>query len=204
MQASTNSDGLTIINYGIGSPNAATIMDLLVAVDPKGVLFLGKCGGLKDSSEIGNFILPIGAIRGDGTSNDYFPPEVPALPSFKLHKFVSDIIVEKNSDYRTGVIYTTNRRVWEHDKRFLKRLKKTTAIGVDMETATVFSVGHYNEIARGALLLVSDVPLTPEGVKTETSDKEVTQKWVDLHLEIGIKAMTDIGQSGEEIKHFKY
>jgi AMP nucleosidase len=204
MQASTNKDGLTIINYGIGSPNAATIMDLLVAVNPKGVLFLGKCGGLKDSSEIGNFILPIGAIRGDGTSNDYFPPEVPALPSFKLHKFVSDIIVEKNSDYRTGVIYTTNRRVWEHDKRFLKRLKKTTAIGVDMETATVFSVGHYNEIARGALLLVSDVPLTPEGVKTETSDKEVTQKWVDLHLEIGIKAMTDIGQSGEEIKHFKY
>ena len=204
MQASTNSDGLTIINYGIGSPNAATVMDLLVAVNPKGVLFLGKCGGLKDSSEIGNFILPIGAIRGDGTSNDYFPPEVPALPSFKLHKFVSDIIVEKNSDYRTGVIFTTNRRVWEHDKRFLKRLKKTTAIGVDIETATVFSVGHYNEIARGALLLVSDVPLTPEGVKTETSDKAVTQKWVDLHLEIGIKAMTDIGQSGEEIKHFKY
>ena len=141
---------------------------------------------------------------GDGTSNDYFPPEVPALPSFKLHKFVSDIVIEKNSDYRTGVIFTTNRRVWEHDKPFLKRLKKTTAIGVDMETATVFSVGHFNEIARGALLLVSDVPLTPEGVKTETSDKQVTQKWVDLHLEIGIKAMTDIGQSGEEIKHFKY
>ena len=204
MQASTNSDGLTIINYGIGSPNAATIMDLLVAAKPRGVLFLGKCGGLKNSSEIGNFILPIGAIRGDGTSNDYFPPEVPALPSFKLHKFVSDIIIEKESDYRTGVIFTTNRRVWEHDKRFLKRLKKTTAIGVDMETATVFSVGHFNEIARGALLLVSDVPLTPEGVKTETSDKEVTQKWVDLHLEIGIKAMTDIGKSGEEIKHFKY
>ena len=204
MQASTNSDGLTIINYGIGSPNAATIMDLLVAAKPKGVLFLGKCGGLKNSSEIGNFILPIGAIRGDGTSNDYFPPEVPALPSFKLHKFVSDIIIEKKSDYRTGVIFTTNRRVWEHDKRFLKRLKKTTAIGVDMETATVFSVGHFNEIARGALLLVSDVPLTPEGVKTETSDHQVTQKWVDLHLEIGIKAMTDIGKSGEEIKHFKY
>ena len=204
MQAATNSDGLTIINFGMGSPNAATIMDLLVAVNPKGVLFLGKCGGLKDSSEIGNFILPIGAIRGDGTSNDYFPPEVPALPSFKLHKFVSDIIIEKQSDYRTGVIFTTNRRVWEHDKKFLKRLKQTTSIGVDMETATIFSVGHYNEIARGALLLVSDVPLTQDGVKTEESDKAVTQKWVDLHLEIGIKAMTEIGKSGEEIKHFKY
>ena len=204
MQAATNPDGLTIINFGMGSPNAATIMDLLVAVNPKGVLFLGKCGGLKDSSEIGNFILPIGAIRGDGTSNDYFPPEVPALPSFKLHKFVSDIIIEKQSDYRTGVIFTTNRRVWEHDKKFLKRLKQTTSIGVDMETATIFSVGHYNEIARGALLLVSDVPLTLDGVKTEESDKAVTKKWVDLHLEIGIKAMTEIGKSGEEIKHFKY
>ena len=204
MQAATNDDGLTIINYGIGSPNAATIMDLLVAVQPKGVLFLGKCGGLKDSSEIGNFILPIGAIRGDGTSNDYFPPEVPALPSFKLHKFVSDIIIENESSYRTGVIFTTNRRVWEHDKQFKKRLKLTTAIGVDMETATVFTVGHYNEIARGALLLVSDVPVTPDGVKTEESDKKVTKKWVDLHLEIGIKAMTEIGKSGEEIKHFRY
>ena len=204
MQAATNSNGLTIINFGMGSPNAASIMDLLVAVKPKGVLFLGKCGGLKDSSEIGNFILPIGAIRGDGTSNDYFPLEVPALPSFKLHKFVSDIIVEKQSDYRTGVIFTTNRRVWEHDKMFLERLKQTTSIGVDMETATIFSVGHFNEIARGALLLVSDVPLTLDGVKTEESDKAVTQEWVDLHLEIGIKAMTEIGKSGEEIKHFKY
>ena len=143
-------------------------------------------------------------IQGDGTSNDYFPLEVPALPSFKLHKFVSDIIVEKQSDYRTGVIFTTNRRVWEHDKKFLERLKQTTSIGVDLETATIFSVGHFNEIARGALLLVSDVPLTLDGVKTEESDKAVTQQWVDLHLEIGIKAMTEIGKSGEEIKHFKY
>ena len=204
MSSCTNDAGLSIINFGIGSPNAATIMDLLVARDPKGVLFLGKCGGLKDSSEIGNLILPIAAIRGDGTSNDYFPAEVPALPSFKLHKFVSDKIVEAKTDYRTGVIYTTNRRVWEHDKVFLDKLKKTTAIGIDMEVATIFIVGHYNEIARGALLLVSDVPVTPEGVKTGESDKAVTKKWADQHLDIGIKAMTDIDKSGEKIKHFRY
>ena len=204
MSSCTNDAGLSIINFGIGSPNAATIMDLLVARDPKGVLFLGKCGGLKDSSEIGNLILPIAAIRGDGTSNDYFPAEVPALPSFKLHKFVSDKIVEAKTDYRTGVIYTTNRRVWEHDKLFLDKLKKTTAIGIDMEVATIFIVGHYNEIARGALLLVSDVPVTPEGVKTGESDKAVTKKWSDQHLDIGIKAMTDIDKSGEKIKHFRY
>ena len=204
MQAATNSEGLTIINFGIGSPNAATIMDLLSAYQPKGVLFLGKCGGLKDSSEIGHFILPIAAIRGEGTSDSYFPSEVPALPSFKLHKFVSEKIIEKGFDYRTGVIHTTNRRVWEHDKPFLEHLKATTCIGIDMETATVFVVGHYNEISRGALLLVSDVPVTPDGVKTEESDQEVTKEWAEQHLEIGINSMTEISKRGEAIQHFRY
>ena len=204
MQAATNSEGLTIINFGIGSPNAATIMDLLSAYQPKGVLFLGKCGGLKDSSEIGHFILPIAAIRGEGTSDSYFPSEVPALPSFKLHKFVSEKIIEKGFDYRTGVIHTTNRRVWEHDKPFLEHLKATTCIGIDMETATIFVVGHYNEISRGALLLVSDVPVTPDGVKTEESDQEVTKVWAEQHLEIGINSMTEISKRGEAIQHFRY
>lgn len=204
MQASSNKDGLTIINFGIGSANAATIMDLLSAKMPEGVLFLGKCGGLKDSTEIGNFILPIAAVRGEGTSHDYFPGEVPALPSFKLHKFVSDCLVERDLEYRTGVIYTTNRRLWEHDDVFRKKLDTLTCIGIDMETATLFIVGHYNSISRGALLLVSDVPTTPEGVKTEKSDEMVTDRWVNLHLEIGIEAMTDIGEGGEQIRHFRY
>ncbi|MFT5300844.1 MAG: AMP nucleosidase [Mariniblastus sp.] len=204
MQAATNSAGLSIVNFGIGSANAATIMDLLSARAPEGVLFLGKCGGLKDSTEIGHFILPIAAVRGEGTSSDYFPPEVPALPSFKLHKFVSERLVERNIEYRTGVIYTTNRRLWEHDVAFRKKLENLTCIGIDMETATLFIVGHYNAISRGALLLVSDVPTTPEGVKTEASDEIVTNNWVDMHLEIGIEAMTDIGSRGEQIRHFKY
>jgi AMP nucleosidase len=204
MQAATNKDGLSIINFGIGSSNAATIMDLLSSIAPKGVLFLGKCGGLKKSTEIGHFILPIAAIRGEGTSNDYFPPAVPALPSFKLHKFVSDKIASHGVDYRTGVVYTTNRRVWEHDGQFHQRLHDMTCIGIDMETATLFIVGHANEISRGALLLVSDVPVTPDGVKTEASDRKVTEKWVDMHLQIGIEALTEIGQKGEKIKHFRY
>ncbi len=195
---------VSIINFQMGSANAATVMDLLSARNPKAVLFLGKCGGLKKSTEIGHFILPIAAIRGEGTSNDYFPPEVPALPSFKLHKHISEIIIEAGHDYRTGVIYTTNRRVWEHDEAFLKRLMGLTCLGIDMETATIFVVGHHNEIARGALLLVSDVPYTPDGVKTEASDKAVNTKWVDTHLDIGIRALKELESKGEPIKHFRY
>ena len=204
MQSATNAEGLSIINFGIGSANAATIMDLLVARDPQGVLFLGKCGGLKRSTELGHFILPTAAIRGEGTSNDYFPSEVPALPSFKLHKFVSDRILQRNLEYRTGVIYTTNRRVWEWDDEFKSYLRKIGAIGIDMETATLFIVGYANQIARGALLLVSDLPMIPEGIKTEESDRKVTNQFVDLHLELGIEAMTQIGKKGEQIKHFMY
>ena len=202
MQAATNTDGLTIINFGIGSPNAATIMDLLTARRPKAVLFLGKCGGLKHSTEIGHFILPIGAIRGEGTSDDYLPPKVPALPSFKLHKFVSDKLVERDLDYRSGVIYTTNRRVWEHDAKFRKRLKSYTPIAIDMETATLFIVGHSNQIARGALLLVSDVPTSPDGIKTTVSDAAVSRDWSETHLELGIDALTEIGRKGRRDQAF--
>lgn len=204
MQAATNDEGLSIINFGIGSPNAATVMDLLTAHHPKAVLFLGKCGGLKRSTEIGNFILPIAAIRGEGTSDDYLPHLVPALPSFKLHKFVSEKLVERKLDYRTGVIYTTNRRVWEHDEEFKDRLQDYTPIAIDMEVATIFCVGHKNEIARGALLLVSDLPMTQDGIKTQASDKEVNQTWSDVHLDIGIESLTDIEEKGEKIKHFRY
>ncbi len=203
MQATTNKDGLTMINFGMGSANAATIMDLLTACSPSAVLFLGKCGGLRFSSEIGHFILPIAAIRGEGTSNDYFPPEVPALPSFKLHKFVSQKLIDSGHDYRSGVVYTTNRRVWEHDKPFLKRLRMMTCNAIDMETATLFIVGHHNQISRGALLMVSDVPLTVGGIKTDESDKQVTEQWADVHLQIGIQAMTEMGDKGEKIQYFR-
>jgi AMP nucleosidase len=204
MQTATNSNGLTIINFGIGSANAATIMDLLTARKPKGILFLGKCGGLKKSTEIGHFILPIAAIRSEGTSDDYVPKEVPALPSFKLHKFVSEKIVKHKLEYRTGVIYTTNRRVWEWDEKFKRTLKQLYTIGIDMETATIFIVGLVNEIPRGALLLVSDLPMIPEGIKTEAMDRKVNEKFLNLHLQIGIEAMTELGVNGEQIKHFKY
>ena len=204
MTSATNSDGLSIINFGMGSANAATIMDLLMSKNPEGVLFLGKCGGLKKTTDIGHFILPSAAIRGEGTSDDYFPQVVPAMPSFKLHKFVSEVLVEHNLEYRTGVVYTTNRRLWEFDERFKRYLRKVRALGIDMETATIFITGLANEIARGALLLVSDRPMIPDGIKTAESDKKVTKEFVNLHLEVGIQSLTSIDKQGDKIKHFGY
>lgn len=203
MQSAT-AEGITIINFSMGSAMAATIMDLLTAVEPKAVLFLGKCGGLKKKNQIGDLILPIAAIRGEGTSNDYLPNEVPALPSFNLQKAISYTIRVANRDYWTGTVYTTNRRVWEHDEKFKDYLRTIRAMAIDMETATIFSVGFHNEIPVGALLLVSDQPMIPEGVKTEESDKKVTEVYVNDHLRIGIDSLKELQKAGISVKHLKF
>ena len=197
-------NGITIIKFGMGSPNAASIMDLLSAIKPKAALFLGKCGGLKRKNEVGDLILPLAAIRGDGTSNDYFPAEVPALPAFSLQKAVSTSIRNFNKDYWTGTVYTTNRRVWEHDNAFKKYLRKIRAMAIDMETATIFSVGFYNKIPTGALLLVSDQPMVASGVKTEKSDTVVTKSFVDDHLLIGIASLNELINNGNTVKHLRF
>ncbi len=203
MQTATHGD-ITIINFGMGSAMAATCMDLLSAIKPKAVLFLGKCGGLKKENSLGDLILPIAAIRGEGTSNDYLPPEVPALPSFRLQRAVSHIIKANGLDYWTGTVYTTNRRVWEHDTKFKDYLKDIRASAIDMETATIFTVGFSNKIPHGALLLVSDNPMQPAGVKTEKSDKKVTAKFVESHLQIGIDSLSELINSGESVKHLRF
>lgn len=203
MQTAT-AQGITIINFGMGSPTAATVMDLLTAIEPKAVLFLGKCGGLKKRNKLGDLILPIAAIRGEGTSNDYFPAEVPALPAFALQKAISTTIRDHEMDYWTGTVYTTNRRVWEHDMEFKEYLQKIRAYAIDMETATIFTVGFYNKIPTGALLLVSDQPMIPEGVKTEESDLKVTSNFVENHLKIGIESLKQLINNGQTVRHLKF
>ena len=197
-------DGITLINFGMGSANAATIMDLLSSIEPKACLFLGKCGGLKRKNQLGDLILPIAAIRGDGTSSDYFPPEVPALPAFNLQKAISTTIRNFSSDYWTGTVYTTNRRVWEHDDKFKEYLRQLRCMAIDMETATIFTTGFYNQIPTGALLLVSDQPMIPEGIKTADSDQKVTQDFADLHLRIGIDSLRELINNGLTVKHLRF
>lgn len=202
MQTATWND-ITIINFGMGSAMAATVMDLLSAIKPAAALFLGKCGGFK-KTKVGDFILPIAAIRGEGTSDDYAPPEIPALPSFRLQRSISSMILKHEEDYWTGTIYTTNRRVWEHDEEFKEYLRDIRTMGIDMETATIFVVGYVNSIPHGALLLVSDNPMVPEGVKTDEGDKKVTGQFAKKHLKIGIDSLIELKESGESVKHLRF
>ncbi len=199
-----NAGGITMINFGMGSPNAALIMDLLSCINPKACLFLGKCGGVSRKAQLGDLILPIAAIRGEGTSNDYFPPEVPALPAFMLERAVSSVLRDNALDYWTGTVYTTNRRVWEHDEKFKQLLIDTRVMAVEMECATLFSCGFFNHVPIGALLLVSDNPMTPEGVKTMKSDHLVTKNYAMQHVVMGIESLQMIIDDKKTVRHLKF
>lgn len=201
---SATADGITMLNFGMGSPNAATVMELLSAIHPKAVLFLGKCGALKQKNNLGDLLLPIAAIRGEGTSNDYLPPNIPALPAFQLLRSVSTTIRDNGYDYWTGTVYTINRRIWEHDDSFKETLREARCMAVDMETATLFSVGFANRIPSGALLLVSDQPMTPDGVKTVESDKKVTHHFVERHIRIGVDSLRLVRRHGRSVRHLRF
>ena len=204
MQAAT-AENITIINFGIGSPNAGLVIDLLEAIKPKAVLFLGKCGGLKTGkNHVGDLILPIAAIRGEGTSNDYLSPEVPALPAFALQKAVSTTIRDYELDYWTGVVYTTNKRLWEHREDFKQKLRDFRCMAIDMETATIFVAAFKNQMPAGALLLVSDMPMTQDGIKTEASDKVVTANFAEKHLAIGVDSLKQLINKGLTVKHLHF
>ncbi len=201
---SATADGITMINFGMGAANAATIMDLLSAISPKAVLFLGKCGGLKKKNKLGDVVLPIAAIKGEGASDNYMPPEVPALPAFNLQRAVSHAVREHDLDYWTGTVYTTSRRVWEHDIEFKEYLRKIRAMAIDMETSSIFTGGFANSIPTGALLLVSDQPMVPEGVKTDKSDEKITTDFVTKHIMIGIDALNELINNGRSVRHLRF
>jgi len=196
--------GVSIVDFSIGSPTAALIIELLATVNPQAVLLLGMCGGLHRSLKVGDFVLPTAAIRDEGASQHFMPPQVPALPTFKIQKFVSQILVEKGFDYRTGVVHTTDYRFWEFDQRFKAQLYEERSLAIEMECATLFVAGFASKVPIGALLLVSDLPLKRGGIKTKKSAKSVFRQFTDLHLEVGIKSMSEIADRGEHIRHYKW
>jgi AMP nucleosidase len=195
---------VTIIEFGVGSAMAALVGELVSVVNPKAVLFLGLCGAVHRSLKVGDFILPIASIRAEGVSGHFMPPQVPALPTFKIQKFVSQILVEKKIEYRTGTIHSTDFRFWEFDQKFRDNLIDERVLAVEMETAALFTICFVSKVNIGALLLVSDCPMQKGGIKTKESAKEVFKKYTAKHIDLGIQAMKEIATRGEKIRHYTW
>ncbi|MGI4994207.1 AMP nucleosidase [Halobacteriovorax sp. GFR7] len=195
---------VTIIEFGVGAAMAALIGELISVIHPKAVLFLGLAGAVHPSLKVGDFVLPIASIRAEGVTEHFLPREVPALPTFKVQKFVSQILLEHGHDYRTGTIHSTDYRFWEFDDRFKERLIEQRVLAVEMETAALFVSCFVSKVNIGALLLISDCPMTKDGIKTKKSAKSVFKKYTDIHIELGIEAMADIADRGENIRHYHW
>ncbi len=183
---------ITMINYGVGSPTAALVVDLLSFIQPKGVIMLGMCGGLRKNQKIGDFFLPVAAIRGEGTSDHYMPTEVPSLSSFTIQRFIAAELEERKLRRHTGVIHSTNYRFWEFDEEFCDKLIEEAVQTIDMECATLFTAGFARKVPIGALMLVSDKPLEEGGIKTKESAKKIFKKYQQFHIECGISVFRDM------------
>ena len=185
-------EGISIIDYSVGSPVAALVVELLSFIKPKAVLMLGMCGGLRNEYSVGDFFNPVAAIREEGTSNAYMPPQCPSLSSFVIQRFCVEEMERRKINYRTGVIHTTNVRFWEFNEKFKMMLEEEKVQAVDMECATLFTVGFARLVPIGALMLISDLPLTKGGIKTAESAKKVFNKYTEVHIDTGISVLKNM------------
>lgn len=194
--------GISIINFGVGSPVAALIAELLSLINPKATLMLGMCGGLRDGMQIGDYFNPVAAIREEGTSMAYMPPRSPSLSSFVIQRYVCEELERNKIKYHSGVIHTTNVRYWEFKETFKESLAEERSQAIDMECATLFTVGFVYKVAIGALMLITDLPLTQQGIKTKAIANEVFKSYASNQLQMGINILSNM--RAIEIKGFDY
>jgi AMP nucleosidase len=192
----------SILDFKIGSPAAALVMDLCAFLPCYAMLLLGMCGGLREDYKIGEYLVPIASIRGDATSDFYFPPEVPAMANFTIQKHVVDVLEREKIEYHIGITHTTNKRFWEFNSEFRKRLKETRPQAVEMECATLFAASYSHRLPLGALLLISDIPLKTSGVKTKKSSELVFANHMPEHINLGIDIVRQL-DSVERLKEYR-
>ena len=183
---------VSILDFKIGSPAAALVVDLCAFLPIRATLLLGMCGGLRRNYEVGDYFVPVASVRGEGTSDFYFPSEVPALANFLVQKIVTNILDEEKAVYHIGITHTTNKRFWEFDHDFKARIKASRAQAIEMECATLFIGSYSHRLPLGALLLVSDLPLNRDGIKTKKSSESVFTKFTADHVEKGVKVMESL------------
>jgi AMP nucleosidase len=191
----------TMIDFGIGSPQAALVINCLAYLkNLKTVIMLGMCGGIDDVLEEGDFIVPSAAIRGEGASNDYLPPEFPAIPASSVNLYCLGAVRQIGLTPRCGIIYTTDRRLWEFDKKFVEYLRNKRILAIDMELATLFSVAYHYAVPIGSIMLVSDMPLQRRGIKDKKKQDQVFSRYLEPHLDLAFDAVINMEKKWSDVK----
>ena len=198
----------SMIDFGIGSPQAALLINCLAYLDQlKSIIMLGMCGGIDDTLEIGDFLVPTAAIRGEGTSRHYLPPEFPAIPASSVNLYCIGAVKKLGRIPRCGIVYTTDRRLWEFDQTFIDYLHRQRILAIEMELGTLFSVAYKYEVPIGSIMLVSDMPLKSRGIKDKKLHEKIYSDHMDLHLDIAQNAVISLDKNWEDVAgklHFEW
>ncbi len=191
----------TMIDFGIGSPQAALIINCLAYLDNfKSVVMLGMCGGIEDILEVGDFIIPTAAIRGEGTSRHYLPQGFPAIPTSSVNLYCIGAVRKMGLTPRCGIVYTTDRRLWEFDEKFVNYLRQHRILAIEMELATLFTVAYRYEVPIGSIMLVSDMPLQTKGLKDKKLQHEIFSIHMETHLEIAADVVKNLNSKWQEVE----
>lgn len=196
--AHSQKEDVSILDFKIGSPAAALVIDLCSFLPIKTSVLLGMCGGLRRRYQVGDYLVPMASIRGEGTSDFYFPKEVPALANFLMQKAATEVLELQKALYHIGITYTTNMRFWEFNEEFKSFLKASKAQAIEMECATLFAASYKRKFTLGALLLISDLPLNADGVKTKKSSASVYDRYMADHVEKGLAILKHARQMQEQ------
>ena len=190
--------GITMVNIGVGPANAKNITDHIAVLRPHAWVMLGHCAGLRNSQQLGDYVLAHGYVREDHVLDEELPlwVPIPALAEIQkaLEQAVEDVTgaqgLELKRIMRTGTVASTDNRNWEllPGNQPQRRFSQSRAVALDMESATIAANGFRFRVPYGTLLCVSDKPLHGE-IKLPGMANHFYKERVDQHLRIGIRAM---------------
>jgi AMP nucleosidase len=199
--------GVTLVNIGVGPSNAKNITDHLAVLRPNCWLMVGHCGGLRQSQQIGDYVLAHAYLRQDGILDALVPPDVPIPALAEVQIALQDAAARVTGEHgealkqrlRTGTVVTNDDRNWE--LRYTlerRRINLSRAIAVDMESGTVAANGYRLRVPYGTLLCVSDKPLHGE-IKLPGAANAFYESAVAQHLRIGLEALDLLRERGETL-----
>ena len=202
--------GITMVNIGVGPANAKTITDHIAVLRPHAWIMLGHCAGLRNTQQLGDYVLAHGYVREDHVLDEDLPlwVPIPALAEIQvaLEAAVSDVTQLKGAELkrimRTGTVASTDNRNWEllPDNGPQRRFSQSRAVALDMESATIAANGFRFRVPYGTLLCVSDKPLHGE-IKLPGMANHFYRERVDQHLRIGIRALELLREQGVDQLH---
>jgi AMP nucleosidase len=203
-------DGITMVNIGVGPANAKNITDHVAVLRPHAWMMLGHCAGLRNSQQLGDYVLAHGYVREDHVLDEELPLwiPIPALAEIQvaLEQAVADVTQCKGPDLkrimRTGTVASTDNRNWEllPGNEPQRRFSQSRAVALDMESATIAANGFRFRVPYGTLLCVSDKPLHGE-IKLPGMANQFYRERVDQHLRIGMRAIEILRSEGPQRLH---